>query len=320
MSRLILALMSLALAAPLHADPLPQGEFLLGTYIWPDAALPRYATLRVDGAALTIELSSALPLNPTECDTTGNCIFGDDLVTAQADVVDGVVRLTSVDVDADAVIDDGPDYPTHALYAVPLLAGIEAASVSDAPNGFTLTSGLGTIYFYRADAEARAAVQAYPMGLSLSIRQLAGCDVRNLAPLFSRPDLTEGEVMFRDVLRGMAVATQIDAERRRAAPPLGDRDTVDQNLVRSLQFAGMIPTFMSFEPTPEGQDPVEVFWSDTGQSMFEGDRAGFDAAVARYGDTLLPLVGFFRHMRGEGVNTDAATQCTDLSLGFISSR
>ena len=66
MLRLALAALSvflLTLSGSLRAETVPQGQFMLGTYVWSDKLLPRYATLRIDGTALTLSFSAEYPLN-----------------------------------------------------------------------------------------------------------------------------------------------------------------------------------------------------------------------------------------------------------------
>ena len=307
---------ALACLTALHAaaDPLPRGQFLLGTFIWPETALPLYTTLLVEGDVLRIELSSVMALNITECDTTGDCIYSVDIISAKAEVQDGILRLSNIEIDTDPALDWREDLPAHMLYATPLLALIDGARVTETPGGLTLTSASGALQFYHTDAEARAAIRAYPFALDASIRTMAGCEVRGLAPLFTRDDLTARERDFTGALRGFAVGAQINALREQADPWQGDPNLVDDDLVRSLSRAGAIPNLIAFSATDPDVDPVEVFWADLGQSLYDEDRATFDADLARYGDTLDPLIAFLRHLQTADIPSNV---CGDLSVGFL---
>lgn len=211
-----------AAATPLNADTLPQGAFMLGSHVWPDAILPRYATVFIEGGEITLEMSSAVPLNAAECDTTG------------------------------------------------------------------------------------------------------GCEVRGLAPLMARDDLTAGEAAFVQAMNGAVIVAEITVQMRALAPVLAEPSDIseeEQARAMLLRARTMLPTLLGFEQQgPDATDTFDTLWNGMAQGIWAGDRDRYDADIASYGDTLLPLASFLRHMRtiAGPITTQAA--CDDLSFGCIAAQ
>lgn len=313
------ALAALTLSVlPLHANTLPQGAFMLGTYALSDLLVPRYMTVVVEDSALTIEVTSPIPLNHLECDTSGDCVYAVTSVTAQIDGDGMSVTLTNVDIAADFPDEIWDDLYPHTAYSGPLLTALHDSTPVETTHGFTLTTAQGPLEFFRVEPDTRDTIQSYAMGLNLSMRLMAGCEVRGIAPLFSRTDLTPGEVQFREVLRGFSHQAALNRESGSLRPFRAEHDPANDLRVQQIMMESMLPNFMTF--VPEGPDLEDRVWDEVARNAFREDRAAYDAAIANYGDALRPLSAFIRHMQTLDQSTLADRVCDDLSLGFIAAQ
>lgn len=323
MTRIFLFAFALVVAAlPAKAETPPQGLFLLSNYIWPEEVFGRFVSLRIEGDVVTVEFSSHVGLNYDECSVTGDCLFAIDAATAQIEVTDGQLVLSGVDVLPDLPIDTRPTGQAHVQYVAPVMGLIDRADITNMPNGFTLTQGETSYDFVSTTPETRQALIAYPVALNVSLRSIGGCDIRALAPLFTRDDLTEPEATLRDALLGMAVMWQLDTERARIDPVLGDGEIDEENIPieNQLRMTLALPRFLSSLNAEAEPALIDEAWEAFGEGAFSNDRAQFDAAVARYGDTLLPLVAFQQHLNAASFDGDPAGFCADPTLGFLAAQ
>lgn len=307
---------ALALTAlPLHADSLPQGDFMLGTFILPDTLAPLYMTVTINGTQLSVELSSASPLNHSACEATGTCVYAVNTATATVESDGLSFTLTNVDTSPDFPIEIRDERAAHTAYTETLLDAMHDSALLETDYGFSLISGAGPLEFFATDAAAGDAIRAYAFSLNESIRSLGGCEVRGIAPLFSRSDLTAREQVFRDALRGFSHATDLDQQRRSLRGSLGEDALLGNDEVTAFSLAIDLPFMMSRDPdTP---DVVEQFWDGFGAILFRDDREAFDAAIAGYGDTIVPLVTVSRHFRESGFAVLGITPCFSLSSQFL---
>lgn len=311
---------ALLLTGPLRADILPQGSFLLGTYIWSDKLLPRYVSLTIDGNTLSLDFSSPLPLDHDACDSEGDCIFRTRAATAQLLLQDQRIVLTEVDIDQNARIDPSAErhagYPAHDIYTWPLVSMLQGALLSETPTGFRLDTGGLQLDFYRADQVAQNAAQAIPVVFELSIRRMAGCEVRSIAPLFLNPSPNVREQRFLNVLHGLVHQMALDQEGRRLTPYQGNPSPEQMARGRMVAMAMRLPAMMAnFHPDP-GSAFVEPFWDRVGKKAFKDDRAAYDTAIVGYGAGMSDLVEFYRHLRAINPEITAETVCADPSVGF----
>jgi len=317
MLRFICALVGfMAATLPLRAEPLPQGEFMLGTYIWPEIVLPRYATLRIEGEEVSVEFSYPLPLDFIGCEERGACAFHSVAAIAQASLEDGVVRIDGIEEAADAVID--PDLlqrygqPDHQFYTYPLFGLLHRASVQLSETGFELEGAGGTLEFFRLEGMAQEAAMVLAITHGASITEMAHCDVRQIVPMFLRPD-TDPRVF--SVLAGFIHQWKLT----RARGPLNIDDLTPEEMKRRTlrQVASSLPSYAAaFAPEP-GSAFREVFWDTLGQNVFEGDRAAYDSILAGYGDGLDELVAYHRRLKAAEPVVSAKALCADPFLGLL---
>jgi len=307
-------------ALPLSADPLPQGSFVIGSYLWQEGQVPRTISLDIQGNDLTLILSSGIALDWALCDQEGDCIYETIAATATASVEDGRLVLTDIQIDEDAVIDPGAPEPTHQTYTARAIGTLQGARFAETDIGFSLDTGVFTMPVFSASSEVRWAIEAYPLAMEISIVQLATCEIRALAPLFSRSDLSAGEAAFRDAVTGFGHLRSLEAARIRQSP-VGAGLTEDSlETGRILSLAMALPALISYADGPLGPDLIEAFWASSGQPMFRNNRVEFDNVVAGYGDTLMPLVAFLRHIRDTTPDFSAPASCADPSFGFIAAQ
>ncbi len=291
---------------------------MLATYLWFDDVFPLYAILEVDGTDLELSLLRPIALNSTECDTKGTCIYAVATATAQEDLTNDIVSLTNVDIVAELPPEVWEDRDPHNIYTDRLLAVLQDAQLAPNDTEFTLTSALGSTDFVEARSRGQFAVNAYAYMLGLSVRELQTCDVRQLAPLFTRTDLTDGEQVFRNALRGMAHRWALQAQYSALNPFFGEALPESEAQVRALAGAYAIPGFLT--GMPNDPDPIEAIWATAGRAMFRDDRAAFDAAIAGYDGTLPALVAFMRHTADSPIPNYGPPQYGDLSMGFIAAQ
>lgn len=303
---------------PVHADTLPQGEFMLGTYIWPETVLPRYATLLVDGENLSLELSYALPFNIDTCDFDGICNHAVIAATAQASVEDGELRLSNVEIGAEIPPDIWTDGMLAEGYADMLLGAIQGAPLMVGPDTFTFATDQGPVIFFETDATMRDAIRAYPVTVELSIIALDGCEVRNIAPLFTRTDLPAPQAHFRDALSGMARFVDNAQQLDRLSYITVDLATRDDALFNRHMQANILPRMLATSSVD--LNDIEAVWADVGGIFFNDDRIAFETAISFYGDTLAPLVDFMRYQNETGYEWFHDAACDDLSFGFIAAQ
>lgn len=319
MIRILQTLAAMLLATlPLRADPLPQGEFMLGTYLWPDFAYPFRATLSVGDTGVTLGLSRYVPLNFLECNTTGTCLYAITTATARAEVTDGIVILTNIDVSPPFTPEVWDDPDPHVIYTSRLLAALQYATLTPTDTGFTLASAQGPTTFVYTTPQAQAAINAFACTQGISMQSLLGCDVRQLAAMFIRTDLNVGEQVFRDALRGMADVWDLIAQRAALDPMLSEPHPEDEAELDALD--AVIAIRIIFRAMPDVADPLEAAWDGPGRDIFRDDRAAFDAAIASYDGTLLPLVAFMRHTSDMPSLSTNPRPCDDLSFGFIAAQ
>ncbi|WP_224813656.1 hypothetical protein [Hasllibacter sp. MH4015] len=303
-------------ALPALADPLPQGEFMLGTYIWPDNVFARYVTLHVEGAALAVEISGGVALNIDECDTTGACIYAANVATATAILENDILRLSDVVIDTDTPLEAANSRPVREVYTDPVLNGLTGARLTSTDTGFTLSGTAGDWHFFETDAATRDVIRTYPLAFNVSITRMAGCEIRVLAPLFADPDPSEAEARFRLALRGFALGQAFHTELAALAPMFGEPNPDETPRIDVLRIATLLPSLLASMPEDRG-DPAEAAWELFGDGEFADDRAGFDAILAEYGDTLEPLIELLQHVRANDVRPSAGAACTDPSFGFL---
>lgn len=309
------------MAVPLRADPLPQGDFMLGSSFWSPDLFGHYVTLRIDGTQMTVELSNPVMMNDTVCMETGVCTHVVDVATAQLEGDGLTLNLTNVDIFSDlseAVW--SPRVPVQA-YAEPLLAALRDSAVLETDDGFALTTASGPLQFFRTDAATREIIRAYPLELEVSIRDLAGCEVRELAVFLSRDDLSPAEETFRLSLQGFAHMWRLRAERAALDPLMGERDPANQAALDTLTLRSLLPQLLALSPDgPMAPGAIETIWSDFGRNIYPNNRTEFDAEIASYGDVLVPLAAFRAHVDGSSVPIIAQNACTDFSFGFIAAQ
>lgn len=326
--RLPLLAAALGLASlPLHADPLPQGEFMLGSRVWSDEMLPRFATVFIEGTAITLELSSPIPMNIRGCDTSGDCVYSLTAATARAEG-DGLnLTISGVDILPAPPESVWDDIVPPSSYAEHLLGMMDTSTVLETEGGFALTTASGPIEFLRTDADARDAIRAYAIMLDLSINQLGGCEVRGLASLFARDDLSDAETAFIRALSGAVRVDGLSRQIRAIDPFEGTLDQTDEEAeaavaqARALRVRSMLPVLLgSMQQGPVAPSSLDPVWNDIAVGLWDGDRERYDADIASYGDTLFPLARFLRHMRTIEGPIRAQTACQDLSFGFIAAQ
>ncbi|MEZ5715826.1 MAG: hypothetical protein R3D85_12015 [Paracoccaceae bacterium] len=318
MLRLLLPLALLA-ALPLRADPLPQGDFMLGTYIWPDTLLPRYVELQTADDRIDITLSSALPLDFKACDDDGDCLFSTHAATLRGTVEDGKLVISDTQMDPDAVIDPSAQQhaglPDWALYTGSLVTRLHGASYAATDFGFTLTSGGTTLAFYRGDAAAFAAARAIPIIFELSIVQMAHCEVRSIVPLLQGAP-TDDTRRFRNTLG--VLARQVDMQNMaRALSPLDQAsDATNRPRSKHALIDARLPSLIAGLTSDLEPPYADAFWDQLGATLFRDNRAAYDMAIDGYGLALDDAVAFYRHLRAHVAEISAETVCADPSFGF----
>ncbi|MEJ6393694.1 hypothetical protein V8J82_10530 [Gymnodinialimonas sp. 2305UL16-5] len=313
---LVLALAS-AGALPIQAEPLPEGSYILGTYIWGDTHVPRYVTLLVEGDEVSVEFASAGPLAYLACIEERQC--HDRIIAAHADVglQDGALHLSNVDIaaGADAAIDDSP----NALpYVEPLLAGLDGAAYTQTAEGFRLSTGQGIWDFYEADAPTRDAIRVYAYATNLSISQMAGCEVRQLAQMFMAPDPGADVTRFQNALMGMTYMTALNLELTGLGEASQDPDDSDAALRREVLLRLALPRLLM---GPDTEDPFETrLTAVLAAPPFETWDMTNDEVNALYGGHLDAFVAFQAHIDANPGLLTAASACRDPSFGFIAPR
>ncbi|MBF9043455.1 hypothetical protein HKCCE4037_08960 [Rhodobacterales bacterium HKCCE4037] len=311
----LLACTSALAATPSAAQPLPDGEYMLGTYIWPDTHLPRYVTLLVYDPYLSIEFSSAIPMNSEVCAETGGCWYSVIGASARVDAASGTLDLSEIGISLEAarLLDDGGH---GAAYIEPLLALIDGATIAETDTGLTLTQSGQTLEFFETDADTRDAIRAYPITMNVSIIDMGFCDVRTLAPLLMR----DASTPFANVLQGMAHQAGLQHQIEQLGFYGTDVQPEVRELVFPIQRSARMPNMLAargFDATPTG---IDAFWEDMGDALYRGDRAAFDATMAGYGDSFTPLIDFMHHLRDIGGPAPEDQVCDDLSFGFIAAQ
>ena len=309
---------ALLAATPLMAEPLPQGDFMLGTHIWPDDQLPRYATLHIKGETLDIAFSSAMPIDVLACKEKGDCRISAHAATMRATLEDGLVTLTDITLDDTAHVDPHLEETTGqsaaTYYTSPLITLLNRAQLSPTETGFTLDFGAGTLDFYRGDETAFTAARYLPILYDQSAHALAGCEVRSILPMLQSPPQSGSEKRRHALLS--AIAFLGDLEQKLLALPTDPYDPVQPKDRLALFLTLSLPSLIAIPGEPgEGLD-LEAFWGTKGRKVFKDDRAGFDAAVASWGDNLEPLVAFLRRMRDAPTEVTPKAICADPLLGF----
>lgn len=303
------------------ADPLPQGDFMLGTPIWAEDWMPIYATVFVDGTEIRIELSSVIAFNDLECSTTGQCVYVFDVATAQAEGDGPSLTISGINIAPTPPESIWDDRIPPAAFAERLLGLMNIASARETTDGFALTTAAGPVQFFRADADARDAIRAYAVALEISIRELAACEVRGLAPLLASDDASAAEAVFRQAIRGFAHLEDIRRQSNAANPFLGDAAQIDEERVRALAMRGLLPNMLALMyDGPLTDAAPDAAWESVAEGLWNGDRAVFDADIAGYDGNLLPLAAFLRHLSAIDTPIRAQTACPDLSFGFIAAQ
>ncbi|GAB5448586.1 hypothetical protein [Gymnodinialimonas sp.] len=315
--RLTLITAALLLANPTAADTLPQGRFMLGSYIWPEGAIPYNATLQIEGAGIAISLSSARALNLSECDATGDCIYTLPIATAQGSSDSLSLTLSDVALMPTPESLWSDSMPT-SVYADQLISALHDTAILTEDHGFSVLSSFGPLHFYNVDTGGQEAINAYPLHMEMSRRDLAHCDVRQIAPLFTRSDLSPGEVAFRDALRGMAYRWALSAKIDTLVPLYDTLGPAVLEETDALAQAALLPVLLALEP--EGPTVIEQFWEGPGRARLDDQRPAYDAMVAQYGGTLVPLADFLRHLAQNDAPRRVQPPCDDLSFGYIAAR
>ncbi|UYV37541.1 hypothetical protein N4R57_21905 [Rhodobacteraceae bacterium D3-12] len=307
-------------AAALRADPLPQGQFLLGTYVWPDSILARYTVLSIQGDTLVLRFSYPLPLNFQACERGENCIYDARAATAQLALTGDTLTLSNVEIDTDAPIEPSAEKytgkPAHALYTTPMLALLNNATLHSTPTGFQLNTGALKLDFYRADDTAIAAAQSLPITHSLSIARLAACEVRAIAPLFLNPSPNADEQRRLNVLTGFVQQLKLEQKTHALNPILGKPSDADKARAKRISLTMRLPVFAAGLFPDPGEPFVEPLWEKPGKAMFNQNRAAYDAALGGYGNGLNDLVEYYRYMRKSAPKPTIQEVCDDPLLGF----
>lgn len=307
------------IALPLHADTVLRGSYMLGTYIWPETELPRYARLGIYyGDDVRLELSYALPLDTHGCNMTLRCEYDVDVARARVNMEDGTFQLSEIDtgfyvsrfVWADGMLADE--------YAELLLGMIQDAPMTVTPHRVTFETAEGPVEFYEANSLAQDAIRAYPIAQGLWIGGMAFCEVRNIAPLFTRTDLSDAEETFRDALVGMAHQVSVEQQIDMINPsPIVDYPR-DEARITALTQIRMLPDFLAsggHEIVYDGD-----VWDAAGSTLFQNDGDAVREALDVYGNTLGPLVSFLTYQLSIGADGQVDRPCDDLSLGFIAAQ
>ncbi len=309
------------LACPASAADLPQGSFLLGTYIWNEAVLPRSVLLTFEGAEMRLAFVHPLPLDFEACDTEGICDTSVEVLTASAVIDEGRLVLDDIELDEDAAIEptvaEHVGLPQDWLYTNYAFGFLQMAEFTETANGFQVGQEDARVDFYRVAPEDVLSIIALPVVFEQSIAQMAGCEVRALAPLLAKPDPTPAEARFAAVVRGFGTSLDFDFQARRLTPFKGTPSEADELAAAKLRAAAWMPgRIAGLFRTPE-EGGVEEFRQGIGLKMFRDDAEALDAAIAAYGAALPDMVAYFRHVPTVAERLDVEGLCADPSLGFI---
>ncbi|MCO6384513.1 hypothetical protein [Oceanicola sp. 502str15] len=321
MKTLFAALVLTLAALPLRAELPPQGSFLLATYLWNEAVLPRSVLLTFEGGEMRLEFIHPLPLDHEACDRDGICAPSVQAATARARVEGGKLVLEDFEIDEAAAIEPSTlqhlGMPQDRVYTNFVISYLQMAGFAPTDTGFRLISAGTPVEFFRVTPQDAMAIIAVPVLYDESIAAMAGCEVRVVAPLLARPDPTPAEARFIRVLRGVRTMVEYDFEARRAAPALGEPTAEDRALAARHSATSRLPGLIAaIFRTPE-EGGVEAFRTGIGLDMFRGDAQALDAAIAAYGDALPDMVAFFRHTASRGARPSVDEICADPSLGFL---
>lgn len=311
-----------SLGSPASGAPLPQGEFLLGTYIWPEKALPRYLRLRIEGERIELHFFSPSALDWQACDETGDCQATALGGVANAQLISGLVSLAEIEIDQSAPLDPMmPEHfgkPAHEVYTEAVMDALSGAVYSETVHGFRVTGRENALDFYAVPPDSWDLFNGYAEAMAQSIVSMAFCDVRALAPILNNPAPSAQVQRFIHALEVMRTGWQTHLEGRRVAPYKAELTAAQEAEAKQLQLTRVLPGLLA-SLTPEGQDlDPEQFWADTGHKIYKQDRAAFEADLARYGPGLADWMAFNRYLAQTRTSSPKVAEvCADPSLGFL---
>ncbi len=298
------------------ADELPQGHFMAAPFFADDTLLPRYIALEVDGAHLALSFFSQITFDHEACESQQVCEHRLLAASADAELEDGRLVLKEVDIDTEVGLDVPRFGSPHLRYTAPLLEAMQGATFSETDWGYDLRFGDNTLSFFRATPNAQDAIAAFAVAMNLSIRNLAGCEVSSLAPLFDDPAPSEAQALFRSALMGL----ELQADLLHQTEAIGDTFAMEEDdprvdEYRRLQRIGMAPQLLAFTTSPDATltDRLSQLLENEAGPAFEQQDTEF------YGPHLPAMVALFDYFQtSPEINATAA--CTDPSFGFIAAQ
>lgn len=294
---------------------------MLGSFIWPEHVLPRSVVLTFEGERMTLEFVHPIPLDYEACDREGICETRVQAATATARIDAGKLVLDRFKIDRAAAIEPSTEthlgMPQDAVYTNFAISFLQMARFAPSDHGFTLNSAGTTLEFFEVRGDDALAIAALPVIFEQSIAQMAGCEVRALAPLLAKDAPTDREARFQRVVRGFGTSLDYDFAARRAAPRMAAPTEAQMVQAAKLRAAFRLPSMVAaIFPTP-AEGGLAEFRARIGMKMFDEDAEAFDAAVAAYGEALPDMIAFLRHVRTVSERLSVEAICADPSLGFM---